>query len=435
MLKGQLLTIDFALSMVIFLTILLTLITLWANFDTQIRDLEDRRDMQTLAVAVSDSLVRSPGNPGNWTSATVKSIGLAEQERILSLDKILKLYGMMNSYSPVDPSFDYTGTRSILRLGNYEVTMYFRDYRGYNLTSAAARSPIAYYARNHSDVTPRHALADKLKGYGDSVLGEEVVWDYYWGGPNDGSAPKCIGADNYSCRYVYADPNATKAFNNMLDNQSSYRTIIVEDMDLKDPSDPQTAAVNNSDLNMTELVNFTNNGGILIVIGGAGATGAGIIDQNFSAVGVYSNSGWGKGNITNPEYFLRGLTPGMTVDFQDAYGNSRDHWVFRSNGTVPINTYISLIGHPEDCMACSWTYGRGYVYYLEEFDPVTATDINGLNPVQLKNYAAVAGNRLNFGNFTNSANIASSVINEKRTVIVDGFYRDPATMEMRVWTP
>jgi hypothetical protein len=54
----------------------------------------------------------------------------------------------------------------------------------------------------------------------------------------------------------------------------------------------------------------------------------------------------------------------------------------------------------------------------------------------LQDYAAIAGKRLNFGNDTRSGAVpvaASQMVTVKRTVIVDGFYRDLATMEVRVW--
>jgi hypothetical protein len=122
-------------------------------------------------------------------------------------------------------------------------------------------------------------------------------------------------------------------------NQSSYRTIIIEGMDLDE------IVKTNGDLNITGLVGFVKNGGILIVIGGTGESGAGIIDRDFGVYGVYNNTGWGDGDITNPGYFLRGMSIGGNVNW-----GSRDHWVFRANGTQALATYISRGGYPEDVL-------------------------------------------------------------------------------------
>ncbi len=89
--RGQLLTTDFILSLAIFLAILLTVMSLWASVDTQMRDAESRRDMQSISAYVSDTLLRSRGHPQNWTNETVQVIGLANKDQVMSMDKFLML--------------------------------------------------------------------------------------------------------------------------------------------------------------------------------------------------------------------------------------------------------------------------------------------------------------------------------------------------------
>jgi hypothetical protein len=383
--RAQLLTIDFILSIAIFISILLTLMTVWGSVDTQIKDLEDRRDLQSLSVAITDSLVRSTGNPADWNSTNVKSIGLAETERVLSLRKIKSMFSM-----------DYFSVKSKMRLSNYELQIIFTDKDSNNLTTGLARSPIAYYSRDPA----RTKVLEKLNNSG-------LVWDLYWGAnPNDLPSHQ----NSYARRNFYANPNPVNGFNGMIDNQSAYRTIIIENLDL-----PIT--FENSDLNISGLQEFVSRGGILVVIG-QGRQGANIIDQDFGADSGYQAAGWGEGTVLEPHYLLPESAAGETVSF----GGSR--WYFSSNqDRAEVNVVVSQTGHPGRGMLCFWQYGLGTIYYIEDMEGL----VSG-NPLQ--DSIHIVGEPMRFGL---SPSLPSQVVTVRRTVLLEGFDRELASMEMRVW--
>ncbi len=402
--KAQLLTIDFVLSLAIFVSILLTLVTVWSSIDAQVRDVESRRELQTLSLSVSDLLVRNPGNPIDWNSTNVKSIGLATEERVLSLNKITAIMGM-----------GYDDVKSRLRLGGlsmlqsdgtaYDFDVVFVDSDGYNLTSGVVRSPIAYYARDRN----RARILEKIEGSG-------LVWDLYWGNAEAQIPGGSFGAYSPRHRYnILGLAQQVDFFNQYLVmNQSSYRTIIIENLD---PSDPGIGLTNDY-LNITGLQEFLSNGGILVVVG-QGAEGANVIDENFSVHGAYQAGGWGDGEVADPWHMLPKDSLGRGVSF----GSSR-WYLYSDPGDAEIKTIVSQEGEPSRCMICRWNYGFGRIYYIEDLEG----SLEGGAPLQ--DSVAVIGEQLKFGL---SPAFQSQVVIVRRTAILEGPEREPVGMTLRVW--
>jgi len=92
--KGQLFSIDFISGTVIFILSFMMLLTLMDTANTQLRETEDFQQMQSIALAISDMLIKSPGNPENWDSSNVKAVGFADSPHVLNESKILSFYSM-----------------------------------------------------------------------------------------------------------------------------------------------------------------------------------------------------------------------------------------------------------------------------------------------------------------------------------------------------
>ncbi len=389
---------DFVLSIAIFLSMLFTLMSVWSTIDIQIRDLESRRDIQTLSVTISDSLVRSSGNPIDWNSTNVQSIGLANSERVLSLRKIHELM-----------KIQYYEVKSKLRVGStnihspektYDFFMFFTDMDGNNLTTGIVRSPVGYFGR---DPSHSRALLD--------INNSEVIWDLYWGN-NPGSLPGDAGT--YTHRVRYAN-NPLNRLNQLIANHSAYRTMVIENAEIN------ALGFTNSDIDLSALQEFVSNGGILIVIGQA-PPGSNIIDQNFSLIGDYNNSGWGDGNATSPGYAMPDTQDGERVTFTDSA------WLFRSE-TSQLEKIVTYPLDSDACMVCAWQYGFGKVYYFNDVDGSTEAGLPLLDHVNDDAFAIV-GKPLKFGL---SIWMPSQVVKVKRTVMLEGTDRELASLNMFVW--
>ncbi|MBI4181581.1 MAG: hypothetical protein HY520_01280 [Candidatus Aenigmarchaeota archaeon] len=107
--RGQIWSFDFAVSLTIFLTVLVLVLFFWIYANVQSFDELAQDELQDHAIAVSDILVRSAGVPSGWTNASVEVIGLASQDKVLDPRKVRELALM-----------DYNQTRRLLGIGRYD---------------------------------------------------------------------------------------------------------------------------------------------------------------------------------------------------------------------------------------------------------------------------------------------------------------------------
>jgi hypothetical protein len=148
--KAQAWSMDFAASVVIFVTALI-LVMFALNYTlNQNQQQISFNIMENAAMAVSDSLVRHPGIPLNWTAATVTTIGLASQENVLNETKLGEFMTM-----------DDNTIKSLLGIANYEFYFEVRYPNG-TLANLPGGSQIAKgsYPSAASITIPveRHAL-------------------------------------------------------------------------------------------------------------------------------------------------------------------------------------------------------------------------------------------------------------------------------------
>ncbi len=92
--KGQVWSFDFAVSVVIFFSVVVMILFSWNYTAAKHTEQVLFNEMESKAVTLSDSLIRTSGFPKEWNSSDVQIIGLADDENILNETKILQLVSM-----------------------------------------------------------------------------------------------------------------------------------------------------------------------------------------------------------------------------------------------------------------------------------------------------------------------------------------------------
>jgi hypothetical protein len=92
--KAQVWSFDFAVSVVIFFSVVVMILFSWNYTSAKHTEQVLFNEMESKAVSLSDSLIRTRGFPEEWNSTNVQIIGLADEENVLNETKILQLVGM-----------------------------------------------------------------------------------------------------------------------------------------------------------------------------------------------------------------------------------------------------------------------------------------------------------------------------------------------------
>lgn len=119
--KAQVWSLDFVVSVVIFLMALIPLLFVWDYVNAQKQQQMLFDEAENIALSVSDALLRTKGLPENWNTTSVNVIGLASKENILNITKVSYLLAMGSS--------DYNMTRAILS-GGYDFFLNITDLNG-----------------------------------------------------------------------------------------------------------------------------------------------------------------------------------------------------------------------------------------------------------------------------------------------------------------
>jgi hypothetical protein len=106
--KAQAWSMDFAASVVIFITALAIAIFALNYTLNQNQQTIEMNVMENAAMSASDALVRQPGIPEDWNSSSVVTLGLASQENILNESKLQNFLSMDNDT-----------IKTLLGIGNY----------------------------------------------------------------------------------------------------------------------------------------------------------------------------------------------------------------------------------------------------------------------------------------------------------------------------
>ena len=87
--KAQVVTTDFILSVGVFILLILGVIIFWNNYSTRFNMNVENRELELLAIKITDLLVESPGIPSGWNETyTVEVIGLVNTDRTLDQNKL-----------------------------------------------------------------------------------------------------------------------------------------------------------------------------------------------------------------------------------------------------------------------------------------------------------------------------------------------------------
>lgn len=107
--KGQIISVDLIVSVVIFISVFAVCLLVSVRSLEELRDSYESSILNKKVQRISEILVRTQGLPQDWNETSATSIGLAESEFILNYTKILRLKNMQASR-----------VRSLLGLGEYD---------------------------------------------------------------------------------------------------------------------------------------------------------------------------------------------------------------------------------------------------------------------------------------------------------------------------
>ena len=117
--KSQVFTIDFLLASFIFSVLVIITMLYWNNYNAKLEHDIKSNLLETKAFQISNVLVKSEGSPKSWNPDNVQVIGLAESDRVLSLEKV-------NSFA----SMPINKTKRLLQTHNFNFSFVLKDTGG-----------------------------------------------------------------------------------------------------------------------------------------------------------------------------------------------------------------------------------------------------------------------------------------------------------------
>ena len=117
--KSQIFTTDFFIAFFIFSVLLIITMISWNDYNSKLEKNIESDILETKAFQISNVLVKSEGSPTNWDYDDVLVIGLAEFDRILSIDKV-------NSFV----SFPINKTNDLLQTHNFNFSFILKETDG-----------------------------------------------------------------------------------------------------------------------------------------------------------------------------------------------------------------------------------------------------------------------------------------------------------------
>ena len=167
--RGQVLTIDFVLSLGVFLAAFYILFTLWGVVQSVLLLNMSELEMSKVAVSVSQSLVSTPGQDSNWhviSGENSSAFGLAWRSNMLQTEKVDEFISLNAT--------NYTMLKEKLGAGKYELYVFIDELDGTRLHDFGMQSPDA--SRKHAtQSSQRFAILD-----GRIVILQVEVWSYIY---------------------------------------------------------------------------------------------------------------------------------------------------------------------------------------------------------------------------------------------------------------
>ncbi len=351
--KGAAFSTDMTIAIFIFLAIFIAITTAWNSvLDSSGRNAQ-RKHAEMMVLRIADEFVRTGGYPSDWEENPLSAltIGLAGSDRILDSDKVQAFLDM-----------DYETAKDILKTGGYEFYMEIDE-------EDVLESVVAVFAVQTAD----NQMKNFLENY--------TYWDYYWGKEED--------APPNNARYVYDNGNADDIFDMLLNNLSSYKTIVLED-----PHGAELDDETEEDM----LRDFVNNGGTYIHIQHQ-------VDQILKrAFGMEKKGGSKFGTVVNLDPILQSdVEIGREINFEQD-----GHSFEIAASPLPLKTIAEVKDDSSKCLICRWTNGSGTIYYMPDLQNESHVPIEGLN---------LADEIISMGQYTIDA---STIVYTERHVLYEG---------------
>ncbi|RLG15862.1 MAG: hypothetical protein DRN71_00035 [Candidatus Nanohalarchaeota archaeon] len=297
----------------------------------------DTEQMQKKALYVSDILLNTPGIPPDWNTSNVQMAGFRNVDSsTLDSDKLINFRLL-----------EYNRSKEVLGLRSYDYCINITDPEGMLLKlDGVVTGTAAVFATGTDD----NIIKDFLENYQND-------WDYYWARP--GAVP------SNNATHVYQDPNQNDLFDVLIDNISSYNTIIIEGIN----------ALTVTAADEVKIQNFVSVGGTFIDIQ----------DDHFAQLikhfanvpdGESADNSDEIGTAIKKDILLPEKDVGETVTFETAK--------FRFNMSEVDKAIVESDGHAGYCIVCLWYYGSGKIYYLPDGSkdntkaPVDGMDFDGI---------------------------------------------------------
>lgn len=108
--KGQITTTDLVAGTIILILIFLFNYSIWSKSIFDIRQKDTNNEIESLALSISDYLLKYKGKPGDWEkTSNITALGLAEKDHVLDTDKVEAFLNM-----------NYTQAKKLLGVGENE---------------------------------------------------------------------------------------------------------------------------------------------------------------------------------------------------------------------------------------------------------------------------------------------------------------------------
>jgi hypothetical protein len=147
--KAQASSAELLIAYFIFFIALTMAVVLWTNTTETINARERLEDFDTIAANIAEKLVRTPGAPVNWTADDVLVIGLANEPRRLSNEKVSSFIDLMNDSAYDNSCMDadisnYECNKHLLGVGKHNFYLTLEDMNATilkvgNITCAAGK--------------------------------------------------------------------------------------------------------------------------------------------------------------------------------------------------------------------------------------------------------------------------------------------------------
>jgi hypothetical protein len=123
--KAQIFSGEFLLAYFIFMAVVIMATLLWYNTTMDLSETESYKVIEEKSVDVAEQLIKNQGTPTNWNTTNVYSVGLVNESRVLSAEKILNFINIMDDTRferlCSDPSLsNYMCNRHLLGLEGYD---------------------------------------------------------------------------------------------------------------------------------------------------------------------------------------------------------------------------------------------------------------------------------------------------------------------------